>query len=143
AGCRFVSPIAFEKVRTPHENFAVLRQLDLEPFDWRADIAWPWEGTTLSGNDAAGLFRLAVHLDDIDAIPVPERGDFGRQTGATADHQLQFVKPELVPHSSNAHRMHGAIQCDLRQRRLAFPPETDVAACDARREIVSSPLEAT
>src|SRR5262249_59745876 len=114
AGCRFVSPIAFEKVRTPHENFAVLRQLDLEPFDWRADIAWPWEGTTLSGNDAAGLFRLAVHLDDIDAIHVPERGDFGPQTAATADHQLQFVKPEIVQDWSKDPRMKDSITRDLR-----------------------------
>src|SRR5262249_27379443 len=114
AGCRFVFPIAVEKVGTAHENSAVLRQLDLEPFDWRTDIAGPWERTTLSGNDAAGLFRLAVHLDDIDAVHVPERGDLGRQTGATADHQLQFVKAELVQDWSKDPRMKDSITRDLR-----------------------------
>ena len=91
-----VLPVAVEQIRAAHQHFAVVRERDIDTFDGGADIARAREGAALAGDDAARLLGLAVHLDDIDAVDLPERRGLGRQRGAAADHQLQPVKAELV-----------------------------------------------
>ena len=91
-----IVPIALEQIGAADQHFAILGQPDLDAFDRRADIAGAREGAALAGDDAAGFLGLAVHLDDVDAVHMPERHGLGRQRGAAADHQLQLVEAELV-----------------------------------------------
>ncbi len=137
-----VLPVAFKQVGALHQHFAVVGKLQVDAFDNSADIAGPRKGAALAGNDAPRLLGLAVHLDDVDAVDLPERRGLGRQRGAAADHELQPVEAELVEDRPENQRPQHLVGGFPQSGRGAVPAAAYMLAREPHRQFVGAALDA-
>src|SRR5512143_847747 len=90
-----IAPVALQQVRAAPPYLAVCGENNVHAFDRRTDASGPGERPALACDNAASLFGLSVHFDDVDTVDLPKRSGFGGQRGAAADDQLEPIKAEL------------------------------------------------